>query len=340
MLRVGIVGFGFMGRMHYRCWRGLAGAKITAICDANPNIVEDTAKADGGNIEGEADKIDFAGIDMFTDFDELIGSGKVDVVSITLPTFMHADFSIKALESGLDVLCEKPMALNSADCQRMVDAAKASGKVLQIGHCIRFWPEYAKTKEIIDSGEYGKVIAASFRRMGAAPSWAWDNWFADEQRSGGMILDLHIHDSDYIQYLFGLPPAVHGFAAQRAGGGTAHIVTQYLYEDDKVVTAEGGWALTGSFGFEMSFNIILEKATVVYDCSREPAFRVCPAEGEAFSPEVSSGDGYSRQVEYFAKVVAGEKLEPVITLEQSRDSIKLVEAEKESVLTGNKVSVK
>ena len=339
MLRVGIVGFGFMGRMHYRCWDQLAGAKVTAICDANPNIIEDTKKG-GGNVDGAAEEIDFTGIEIFTDFDEMIASGKVDVVSITLPTFMHAECSIKALESGLDVLCEKPMALNSADCQRMVDAAKASGKVLQIGHCIRFWPEYAKAKEIIDSGEYGKVIAASFRRMGAAPSWAWDNWFADEQRSGGMILDLHIHDSDYIQYLFGLPPAVHGFAAQRAGGGTAHIVTQYLYDNDTVVTAEGGWALTGSFGFEMSFNIIMEKATVVYDCSREPAFRVCPADGDAFSPEVSAGDGYSRQVEYFAKVVAGEKLEPVITLEQSRDSIKLVEAEKESVLTGNKVSVK
>lgn len=340
MLRIGIAGFGFMGRMHYRCWQQLANARVMAICDVNPNIVEDTAKGVGGNIEGAAEEIDFSGIEVFTDFEELIASGNIDAVSITLPTYMHAECSIKALESGHNVLCEKPMALNSADCQRMIDVARASGKVLQIGHCIRFWSEYAKTKEIIDSGKYGGVIAASFRRICAAPAWAWENWLANEQRSGGMVLDLHIHDSDYVQYLFGLPPAVHSFAAKQSGKGTAHIVTQYLYGDDRLVIAEGGWAMSASFGFEMSFNIVLEKATLVYDCTRQPVFRICPAEGEAFSPPVQSGDGYSRQIEHFAKVAGGEKIEPVTTLKQSRDSVRLVEAEKESVRTGSKVLLK
>ena len=85
-----------------------------------------------------------------------------------------------------------------------------------------------------------------------------------------------------------------------------------------------------SFGFEMSFVVVLEKATIVYDCTRTPAFRVCPSQGEAFTPEVPAGDGYSLEIEHFARAVAGETVEPIVTPEQSRETIRLVLAEKQS----------
>ena len=88
------------------------------------------------------------------------------------------------------------MALNVAECDRMIDAAEASGKVLQIGHCIRFWPEYVVARQIIRDGSFGQVVGASFRRFTALPGWSPDSWFADEKRSGGQPLDLHIHDTD------------------------------------------------------------------------------------------------------------------------------------------------
>ena len=175
------------------------------------------------------------------------------------------------------------MALTTADCDRMIEAAEKSGKVLQIGHCVRFWPEYAKAKELVDSGAYGKVIAAMFQRLGSPPSWSLDNWFTDEQRSGGMALDLHIHDTDFVQYLFGVPKAVCSHGAKSSQGPLIHIVTQYLYGDDQVITAEGGWGMAPGFGFEMSFNLVMEKATVVYDLTRDPALRVCPVDGEVFT---------------------------------------------------------
>jgi len=232
------------------------------------------------------------------------------------------------------------MALNVEDCERMIAEAKRSGKIMQIGHCVRFWPEYAKAKEIIDSGEYGKVIAAMFQRLGSAPTWSIDNWFLDEERSGGMALDLHIHDTDFVQYLFGMPNAVSSFAAKDANGGIMHIVSQYLYDDDKVITAEGGWAMTPTFGFEMSFNIVMERATLVYDLTREPMFKLCPAEGQVITPEVQKGDGWLLEIEHFAKALRGEKVEKVTTLEQSRDSVKIVAAEKESTRKMEKVAIK
>ena len=119
-----------------------------------------------------------------------------------------------------------------------------------------------------------------------------------------------------------------------------HIVTQYLYDNDTVITAEGGWAMTPTFGFEMSFNIVMEKATLVYDLTREPMFKLCPAEGQVITPEVQEGDGWLLEIEHFAKAVRGEKLEEVTTLEQSRDSVKIVAAEKESARKGEKVAIK
>jgi predicted dehydrogenase len=339
MLKVGIVGFGFMGQTHYKCWNALEDVRITAICDVNPNIEEDTKRA-VGNIGDTDQAVDFSSLQLFTDMDEMLSNTELDAVSITLPTHLHADSSIKALSAGVNVFCEKPMALNVEDCDRMIAEAERSGKIMQIGHCVRFWPEYAKAKQLVDGGQYGKVIAATFQRLGAAPAWSIDNWFADEHRSGGMALDLHIHDTDFVQYLFGMPEAVSSFAATDEKGGLIHIVTQYMYDDNKVITAEGGWAMTPTFGFEMSFNIALEKATLVYDLTRDPVFKLCPAEGQVLTPEVQKADGWLLEIEHFAGAIKGEKLEEITTLEQSRDSVKIVLAEKESAKKAENVAVK
>jgi len=339
MLKVGIVGFGFMGQTHYKCFKKIEGAEVAAICDVNPNIEEDTKRA-VGNIGDGTEAVDFSNLNVYTDFDKMLSEEKLDAVSITLPTYLHPDNSIKALSAGLNVMCEKPMALNSKECARMIAETERSGKIMQIGHCVRFWPEYAKAKEIIDSGEYGKVIAGTFQRLGAAPTWSIDNWFLDEQRSGGMALDLHIHDTDYVQYLFGMPKAVFSVGAKDPDGGLLHISTQYLYDNDTAITAEGGWAMMPAFGFEMSFNIALEKATLVYDLTRTPMFRVCPAEGEAFTPEVEKSDGWLLQIAHFVKAVSGANLDEITTLTQSMNSVKIVEAEKESASKGKKVAIK
>ena len=95
-----------------------------------------------------------------------------------------------------------------------------------------------------------------------------------------------------------------------------------------------------TFGFEMSFNIMMEKATIIYDLTREPALKVCPAEGEVFTPEVQKEDGWFLEIEHFSKAIKGEKVEPITTLEQSRDSVRIVEAEKESATKGGKVLIR
>ena len=336
MIKVGIVGLGFMGKMHFRCYRALEDVQVVAICDIDKTKF-DGADSAAGNIQGAEDPLDFTGINLYEDFDDMLAEEDLDAISITLPTYMHGQYTVAAMNGGVNVLCEKPMALRVDDCREMVAAADSSGKLLQIGHCIRFWPEYVKAKEIIDSGEYGKVRAATFQRLSLTPTWAWEGWLLEADKSGAAAVDLHIHDSDYVQYVFGMPKAVFSRATSGPTDGYDHIVTQYIYDDQRVITAEGGWAMSPSFGFEMSFNVLLERATVVYDCTRDPALRVCPDDAEAYTPEIASGDGYSNEIEHFVKAVGGQSVPQITTPAQSVDSLRLVLAEIQSAESSEKV---
>lgn len=338
MLKVAVTGLGFMGRMHYNCYKALEEVEIvSAVCEVDQSKPTNSSEAIG-NI-GAEESLDLTGIKLFYDFDKMLAEVDLDAISIALPTYMHCDKTIKALQAGVHVLCEKPMALTIAECEKMIDAAEKSGKVLQIGHCIRFWPEYANAKQIIDSGKYGKVLTATFQRLSLTPTWGWDGWILDGKRSGGASFDLHIHDTDFVQYLFGMPKAVRSFGVKGPSSDYDHIITNYIYEDDKMVTAEGSWMMAASFGFEMSFNIVMEKATITFDCTRQPAFKVCPVDSEAFTPQVEPGDGYSREIAHFVKAAQGQKVSEILTPHQSLDSVKLVNAEKQSIAIGADVQI-
>ena len=338
MLRIGIVGWGFMGKMHFRCYKSDTNVEVTAICDADAKQLQNSSGV-SGNISGAEDDLDLSNIALYSDLSKMLVEEKLDALSIASPTFLHASQTIEALNAGVHVFCEKPMALNSGDCREMAEVAKQSGKTLQIGHCIRFWPEYVQAKEIIDSQKYGKVSAATFQRLSLTPTWSWDNCFLDGKRSGGAMLDLHIHDTDYVQYVFGMPKEVFSRGVIGPSGEFDHTVTQYLYGNDCVITAEGGWIMAPGFGFEMSFKIMLEKVTLVYSSAQEPTFRIFPIDGETIIPEIPTGDGYSFEIQHFVDTLSGKAVPSIITPEQSGDSVKIIEAEKESIRNNDKISL-
>ena len=338
-LRVGIVGFGLMGKQHLHCYRGLRGVRVVAICDGDKARLKGSEKI-GGNIEDDNTALDLSDIALYTDFEKMLAAEQLDAVSITLPTFMHRDFTVKTLDAGAHVLCEKPMAMNVEQCKDMIAAAKTNKRILQIGHCIRFWPEYAKAIQIVDSGKYGDVLAASFRRVSPVPGWSWKNWLIHAKQSGGAIMDLHIHDADYIQYLFGLPQAVRSEGAIGPSGGFDYVTTQYVYKNSKVVSAEGGFVMSPDFKFEMSFVISLEKATIVYDCRHTPTLQVCLAGGGCLTPKIESGDGWSREITHFIKKIKGTKVPRIISPADSLNAVKIILAEKQSAESKKEVAIR
>jgi len=336
-IKVGILGLGFMGNCHFNAYKGVEKARVTVLCDCDDNKLRDDSRV-AGNISGAGQKKDLTGIKTYSEASRLLADPEVDVVDITLPTYLHAEWTIKALKAGKHVICEKPMALSSPDARKMVSASRQARRQLFIGHCIRFWPAYEVARAIIRSGRYGKVLSAVFSRISPKPTWSWNNWLLNPKLSGNAALDLHIHDADFILYLFGSPKAVSSHGSGSARSGFEHIVTSYDFAKKNVVIAEGGWGYENKYPFSMTFRIAMEKASLalhadgkltLYQSGRDPEIVVVPP-----------GDGYGRELVHFVDCIAAGKKSRIVSPESAMLSVKLIETEIKSAAAGKSIQFK
>ena len=342
MIKAGIVGLGFMGRMHFNVLRRYENVKVTALCDVDPQKLSGGWLKVEGNIKDDRAEqaVDLSGIEMFSDGVEMIQKADLGLVVVTTPGYLHKPYAVAALQAGKDVISEKPIAVNLEDADAMVDAAKASGKLLLVGQCVRFWPDYIAARDIIQSRAYGKVQSAFFRRVGGVPRWSWNNWFLDGRLSGGALLDLHVHDVDFIQHVFGVPKEVSAVGTIDTTchhGAVDHVIAQYYYPDGPVITAQASWFST-SFPFEMSFVIHLERATLFYN-STGTRLTIHLNDGTPQQPKLIGGDGYSNEIAYFidciGKRLPPDRMPPV----EARNNIAIALAEREAILTGRRTPV-
>ncbi|RAV19418.1 Gfo/Idh/MocA family protein [Paenibacillus contaminans] len=330
MLKVGLVGLGFMGRAHLKSYERLVEEgfpiQVTSICDM------DEKKFRGifieGNIQTAADGFDLSGYKHYYDYDRMLAEEEFDFVDIAMPSHLHPEMTVKALDRGFHVLCEKPMALSSAEGRLMVDAAQRSGKKLMIAQVLRFWPEYEYLKETVESGRYGQVLSAHFFRGGNPPKWTHNDWMVRKETSGGGLFDLHIHDIDVINWLFGKPQAVSTIARDVLPGSSFDIIsTNYAYPDKKIVNSQIDRALHGEFGFEMSFRVNFENGNLIYE---KRTLRDNPKEGKGFVPELSTESGYYREIKYFAEAVAHNRPVDRAAPESTLEALVIAEAEARS----------
>lgn len=330
MIRIGIVGFGYMGRVHFKHFSSSDDVEVVAICDPNADKF-DFLNQIRGNISDSKLKIDLNKIKLYKDFDEMLALETLDAVSIALPTHLHSEFSIRALNLGIHVFCEKPIALNLKQGEDMIKAAEENKKILQVGHCIRFWPEYLKMREFVKSGVFGNVKVAKFIRLSPAPQWSYNNWLDDQSLSGGILVDLHIHDSDYINSLWGLPQSVKTSGLKIHQRNYDYIRTDYSYNESMMVTAEAAWCMPENFEFKMGFFIHFEHAVIQYDSAMNPSLKIFPDDKESYSPQIQIGDGYSNEILYFIRLLQGKDKPGMCTMRESLSSLELVFAERESL---------
>lgn len=320
MIRVGILGLGFMGCVHLRHWQALEGVKVVAACDVNPP----NPTAIKGNLDASGEALNLDGVALYTDASTMYAAEQLDAVSITLPTFLHQEASIRALEAGVHVLCEKPMALTLEQCDAMITAANRANRHLMVAHCIRFWPAYAWLKQTVEAGAYGRLLGGDFNRIGAAPGWDAGSWFADPAKSGGIGLDLHIHDLDFVSYLCGLPDTMHSWCSRSKPGGVAGEVRSVLeYANGVQIGTLASWMMTPGFGFEMSYRAVFERAVAIFNSREDLGLKVIPSDAPAFTPELKACDGYPLEIRHFRDLIAGTVADPVITPVQARESVRL-----------------
>ena len=329
-IKIAIMGFGGMAASHKAAYDRLArdGAPIelVAVCDKNPKCLESVGTTNLGTVEVGS----FDGITLYTDPDEMLVREELDAVDICLPTFLHKDFTLKFLRAGKHVLCEKPMALSGDDCIEMVKTAHECGKELMIGQCLRFDPAYLYLKELVDLQTYGKARRVIMGRYSYMP--AWGGWFSDPNKSGGCVVDFHIHDIDMLRFLFGDPDAVSSIAHDKSTGW--QYVNSRFYYDGMIAEATASFDESPTTPFSMGYRVRFDKATVILDACKVTVY---PDEGEPYAPKLPSRDRIADEIGYFASVIIGKSENTVNPPESAASSIMLAQSAAKSSENGGKI---
>ncbi len=332
-VNVAVAGLGFMGVTHLRAYQKLRNVRIVAVCDPTRSPVNGVLGGVNGNLGDSSALTLGAGVKVYREFSALLADREVELVDICTPTTLHPAQVKAAMRAHKHVLCEKPLAQNAGDVKKILAAANGNGNFLMPAMCMRFWPGWAEMKKIVAEKVHGQVLAANFRRVSAKPAWSKGGVHA-----GGALYDLHIHDTDFVNYLFGRPQKVFSTGVTDAHGNIDHVVTQYIYRDGPTVHAEGSWLLAE--GFNMAFTLNCERATIDFDLARGAGALQISRAGKTqrlFKP--AGTDGYSAEIRYFVNCVARGEKPSVVTAHDCVTALEILRAEEKSVRTGRVVKV-
>ncbi len=332
MLKFAIIGFGGLGRLHFRDveeFSNLAGdLQLVALCDVEESAFTKEVKT---NLGGENSALDLSAYRLYQDVEELLEKEELDFVITALPTYIHEKIVVMAMEKGIHVFSEKPMAINLEQAENMLAVSKKNNVKLMIGQCLRFWPAYVALKDAIDSGKYGKVCRAEFTRMSARVDWSWQNWLQDMEKSGGAALDMHVHDVDFINWAFGMPKSVTSFSTSLVTENES-MVTRYEYED-MLVTSKVDWELPKNFPFTAEYLVRFEKGTLVL---KGGVLTLYTNEGNEVI-ELPTDNAYSMEVVDFIDCIRKDRESEINPPEASLESLRLALAEIESAKIGKAV---
>jgi 1,5-anhydro-D-fructose reductase (1,5-anhydro-D-mannitol-forming) len=319
MIRVGLIGLGGVGRIHFDCWRKCPDAKLVAISARDPKKLAGEWGGQDFNLGAQAAQhVDLSDLAKYAQFEDLLADANVDVVDICLPTPLHAPVALAALRAGKHVLCEKPMSLSPDECAAMERAAAESTRHLMIAHCLRYWPHYAKAKEILASGEYGRAVYANFHRTSGAPVWSGSGWFMRAEESGG-VLDMH--DIDAALWWFGAPAKIEATGHVRDGLPLT-VDAHWHYDSGPVVHLHSAWDLNGG-AFRHAFTLVLEKATLSHDLAIENGALQLIAGGKATTIPLPEPEVHQAEINDFAARIRKGESTPRISPAESRAAVEI-----------------
>lgn len=311
MLKVGMVGIGGISGAHIPAWNAMEETELVALCDIRPE-----------RLEPYPDKR------RYTDYEEMLNREQLDILDICLPTYLHADYAVRAMERGIHVICEKPISLKAEDVERVYGSARRNNVKFMVAQVLRFWPEYMLLKELYDSGKYGKLLSGAMSRLGGIPKWSWDNWMADEKRSGLVPFDLHIHDLDFLVYAFGAPQNTQLHRAKRPEQDYMSVVYEF---PGFFVTTEASW-YAAPYPFTASFRFQFERAILSYEKGQCILYEedgtvtdlTEAAEGDTGGINLPKSDAYANEIRYFTDCVLENKFPDRVKPEELSQVIQIL----------------
>ncbi|MER5227180.1 Gfo/Idh/MocA family protein [Streptomyces flaveus] len=324
-LEVALIGAGGIARTHLPAWAAL-GARVRLY-------------APDGRAPALAGEFGATSVNSLRE--AIAGAAVVDVCT---PTDTHREITLAAVAAGAHVLCEKPLALSAAEAGEMADAAEEAGVRLYPGHVVRFFPAYARLRDLVAGGGLGRVAVARFTRTGRYPTWS--GWFADPARSGGILTDQMIHDMDIARWLFGEVVRVH---ARHQGHLTTPAPEGAVATGTAVLTHAGG-AITQVVGvwgppatpFRTTFHVSGTGGTVQHDSQAHLDLRITGRATGGPAVGIPVGDfgesPYFTQIREFAEAFAGGP-EPRVNGQDGVAAVRIAEAAAQSARTGRTVEL-
>lgn len=335
MVRVGVLGAGFMGGMHAQCYANVPGVEVATIFGRTERRAVPLAEQLGAKAT--------------TDMSDILDDDSIDAISVCLPTPQHAEVTLAALERGKHVLCEKPLAMTAEEAQRIVDAAAQSDRVVMVAHVVRFWQEYVALAQIVEEGTLGRPIAGFASRRSPIP--AWSDLFFHPELTGGAVIDLQVHDLDVLNWIFGTPRSViaKGLRSPKTTGWDHNLVT-VSFENGAVATAEGSMMMPDSYPFSASLRVLCERGCVEYNfqaggrsvemgVAPGTGLTIYPDEGDPQPVEVEQIDPYQAQINYFIDCVRQGTPALRATPEAGLAALRVGLAARASLESGNEVTL-
>jgi predicted dehydrogenase len=330
MVNLGIAGMGYIGRVHLEASKKVPEARVVAVATLQPNPILDS----------------YPGLRVYASYKELLADDRLEALIICLPTDLHEQVTVEAAERGRHILCEKPMGLDVASALRMLRAAQSHGCILMVAHVLRFWPQYARIKELIDSGEIGSVRSVSAHRLSKFPDWS--DWFRNHARSGGGLLDLQVHDVDFIHWIMGDPLSVRTVGIQSPEGSWDHVHTTLTYPNAQA-TVQASLLMPESWPFSTSILVLGTKGAIEYTFrvganiqEREQAshyFRLYKSHGQVCEPAVSAEDMFAAQLRYFVSCVSERRPPLLCAPEETCQVMQVMTASRQSAESGQVIAL-
>ena len=323
-MKVGVVGAGFIGAIHLSAYANMPEVEVVGVADGLPEIA-----ARGAAVVGAR---------AYSSYEDLVSAEEVEIVDVCLPTTYHRELALKAARDGKHVILEKPIARNLEDAGAILEAFDGNSKRLFVGHVLRFFPECMKIKQMIDAGELGTVgVARTSRRSPFLTGW--NDWYADWRMSGGVLVDLVIHDFDFLRWSLGEVERVYAKGVMgREYNRLDYALVTLRFESGAIAHIEGQWGYPGPFNY--SIEVAGSRALVAIDSTDPPPVQLlggttCPG----VSPDVVTGKSpFQTELEHFIRCIAtGE--EPVVDARDAYDALRIGIAAIESVMIGKPVTL-
>ncbi|WP_288519359.1 Gfo/Idh/MocA family oxidoreductase [uncultured Brachyspira sp.] len=326
---VAIIGGGFISNIHAQCYKNL-GVKIEAMADISEKVRQEFKEKYNCKTYSSAEE-------MLKDI-----SDNIDIVDICAPTYLHEELILLALKYNKHIICEKPLSINLNSVDNIISKLKSSDRYLMVAQVLRFWTEYVRIKEWFEDGVFGDIKLVSAMRLAQHPK---SEWFYNPQKSGGGIFELHIHDIDFLCYLFGDVKEVYANGSKDENESWDFINSSIKFKNGISASAQGIFGITDNYPFTANMKVIGDKATAEYSLSagvnldsdgKQSNSLILYRKGkEPIIENIKSKDAYELELEYFIDCVKNNKKPEIVSLDSIKRTIKTINFLIESLESGN-----